>query len=172
MKDENSKAILARLALAAGVTTHGALSGVLGVSSQAVYDAKKKDKIPDSWIRVVAEQTGASADWLFFGRGQMLPDNPVQAAAIKCDPPATLPEATRCTRCEKLDSKIDELETERRAICTENRQWATKMEQLLRENGALRERCATLEERQKNLDPAGYFSKQTLASSSKVQLGE
>ncbi len=71
MKDSTPQAVLARLLQAAEVPTEAALSGPLGVSSQAIYDARRRGKIPDSWIRIVAEKFAVSADWLFFGRGPM-----------------------------------------------------------------------------------------------------
>lgn len=71
MKDTTPQAILARLLQAAGVPTEAALSGPLGVSSQAIYDARRRGKIPDAWIRIIAENYSVSADWLFFGRGSM-----------------------------------------------------------------------------------------------------
>lgn len=73
MKDTDPQAVLARLLRAAGVSSEGALSGPLGVSTQAVYDARRRGKIPDAWIRTVAEKCEVSADWLFFGRGPMRP---------------------------------------------------------------------------------------------------
>ena len=71
MKDTTPQAILARLLQAVGVPTEAALSGPLGVSSQAIYDARRRGKIPDAWIRIIAENYSVSADWLFFGRGPM-----------------------------------------------------------------------------------------------------
>ena len=43
------------------------LADFLGVVPQSVYDARKKGRVPDAWIRTIAERTGTSADWLFFG---------------------------------------------------------------------------------------------------------
>lgn len=74
MKDTTTHAILARLLQATGVPTEAALSGPLGVSSQAIYDARRRGKIPDAWIRIIAENYAVSADWLFFGRGPMRVD--------------------------------------------------------------------------------------------------
>lgn len=69
MQGTTVQALLARLVEATGVPSEAALSGPLGVSSQAIYDARRRGKIPDSWVRIVAEQFDVSADWLFFGRG-------------------------------------------------------------------------------------------------------
>jgi hypothetical protein len=66
-----TKEMLERLTLATGVSSESALAGPLGVSTQAIYDAKKRDKVPNSWVRLVAEKYGISADWLFFCRGPM-----------------------------------------------------------------------------------------------------
>ena len=71
MADSTIQAILGRLIQATGVANESSLSGPLGVSSQAIYDARRRGRIPDAWIRIVAEKFNVSADWLFFGRGQM-----------------------------------------------------------------------------------------------------
>lgn len=86
MKDTTVQGLLARLVEAAGVASEAALSGPLGVSSQAIYDARRRGKIPDSWVRVVAEQFDVSADWLFFGRGGKSPTEPLSGqSATSCD---------------------------------------------------------------------------------------
>jgi hypothetical protein len=78
MTDEpaKTKIILDRLVKATGVPKDSALAGPLGVTSQAIYDAKKRNKIPDAWIRNIAEKYDISADWLLFGRGPMRPGEP------------------------------------------------------------------------------------------------
>ena len=88
MKDTTPQEILVRLMAATGVASEAALSAPLGVSSQAVYDARKRGKIPDSWIRIIAEQFNVSADWLFFGRGEKSADGTANTASrskMACD---------------------------------------------------------------------------------------
>lgn len=66
---ETSTALVERLVKATPGGSVASLADLLGVSTQAIYNAKNKGKIPKSWIIDVAEKTGASADWLLFGRG-------------------------------------------------------------------------------------------------------
>lgn len=65
----NTKSLLERLYVAANARTDKELSEMVEKSPQAIYEAKKKNRIPDSWVRIVAEKTGVSADWIFFERG-------------------------------------------------------------------------------------------------------
>lgn len=53
MKDITSQDILARLVLATSSSSEAALAGPLQVSTQAIYDARRRGKIPDAWIRIV-----------------------------------------------------------------------------------------------------------------------
>lgn len=66
-EDATSAALVDRLVSATSGKNVLALAELLGVSSQAIYNAKNKGKIPKSWIIDVAEGTGASADWLLHG---------------------------------------------------------------------------------------------------------
>lgn len=60
---------LSRLYEATGANTDKEFAEKIGISAQAVYEAKRRNKIPDAWIKIAAEKTGISADWLFFARG-------------------------------------------------------------------------------------------------------
>jgi phage repressor protein C with HTH and peptisase S24 domain len=43
----------------------------IGITPQSVNGARKRGKVPPDWVQSVAEKTGISSDWLFFGRGPM-----------------------------------------------------------------------------------------------------
>ena len=45
------------------------LAALLGVSPQAVSQARRKRKIPEGWVVKVSQQCGLSMDWLMFGKG-------------------------------------------------------------------------------------------------------
>lgn len=47
--------------------SEGQLAEWLGVSRQAVFNAKKRGRIPDDWAIRVADETGMSLDELYFG---------------------------------------------------------------------------------------------------------
>ena len=61
---------LERLLQGAGLRRDSQLAEILGVSPQAVSQARRKGKIPDGWVLKVAAQFGLSTDWIFFGRGE------------------------------------------------------------------------------------------------------
>lgn len=69
------------------------LAGMLGVSHQAIYNAKNKLKIPKSWLVDVAEATGASVDWLLTGAGAPYARNmtgePARAGTLRAGQPLT-----------------------------------------------------------------------------------
>ena len=60
---------LDRLLQGAGLRRDSQLAELLGVSPQAVSQARRKGRIPDGWVLKIAEQFGLSTDWLFFGKG-------------------------------------------------------------------------------------------------------
>ncbi|HEU6435829.1 MAG TPA: S24 family peptidase [Nitratidesulfovibrio sp.] len=62
---------LERLKKASGVESDTAFAQFLGISQGSISGAKKKGQLPHSWFFQVAEKTGASTDWLFFGRGEI-----------------------------------------------------------------------------------------------------
>ena len=59
---------LDRLLQGAGLRRDSQLAELLGVSPQAVSQARRKGRIPDGWVLKVAEKFGLSTDWIFFGR--------------------------------------------------------------------------------------------------------
>jgi len=75
MSEQAKKAehILARLKQAAQCSSDAALAVFLGITHQALSRARSGGKVPSAWIPLVAEKTGASTDWLFFGREPMHP---------------------------------------------------------------------------------------------------
>jgi phage repressor protein C with HTH and peptisase S24 domain len=66
--------ILARLKQAAQCPSDAALAAFLGITHQALSRARGGGKVPSAWIPLIAKKTGASADWLFFGRGPAHPE--------------------------------------------------------------------------------------------------
>ncbi|MDD6088225.1 MAG: S24 family peptidase [Desulfovibrionaceae bacterium] len=67
VKKETS-AILDDLIAALGFRRDMQLAAWLGISTQAVSQARRKGKVPESWIVKAAEKTGLSMDELYFGR--------------------------------------------------------------------------------------------------------
>ena len=71
MKDQSEQGVLDRLLLASNSSSEAALAARLGITSQAVYNAKNKGQIPTNWVFDIAKTFGVSTDWLFWGTGPM-----------------------------------------------------------------------------------------------------
>lgn len=72
MEDTTSaKRILERLRQGTGAKSDSELGRMVGVSQQAIYNARNGNKLPDAWVRRAAQQFNLSADWLYFGDGHM-----------------------------------------------------------------------------------------------------
>lgn len=71
MEDATSRDVLYRLIEATKFPNEASLAVFLGISPQAIYQARKKGLVPHSWAIKVAENYGVSLDWLILGRGSM-----------------------------------------------------------------------------------------------------
>ena len=60
---------LDRLLQGAGLRNDRQLAEILGVTPQAVSQARRKGRIPDGWVLKIASLYGLSTDWIFFGKG-------------------------------------------------------------------------------------------------------
>ena len=72
MKDASFTDVIERLMDATKTRNESALAAAIGITHQAVYNAKKKGNIPTSWVYEVAKKFSVSADWLFFGNQQSI----------------------------------------------------------------------------------------------------
>ena len=138
MQDTTASAILLRLKNALAAKSDSELGRLLGVSQQAVSNAKNNYKLPDSWVRIAAERHNLCMDWIVFGRGPMCPgdDSGGEAAAAAGKGPSS----SQCPHCATLEAELRAERDERRELSLENRR-------LWKENAELRERCARFEER-------------------------
>lgn len=148
MQDTTAETILLRLKNSLAAKSDSELGRMLGVSQQAVSNAKSNNKLPDSWVRIAAERYNLCTDWLFFGRGPMRPSDTSMGhpEAVK-QPEIVISEP--CARCVKLEVKLEKVEEQRDSLMDENRK-------LWKENGELREKCARLEERQGQSEAAPF----------------
>ena len=76
---------LDRLLQGAGLRRDSQLAELLGVSPQAVSQARRKGRIPDGWVIKVAAQFGLSTDWIFFGKTPNGDVSAVDASAMSKD---------------------------------------------------------------------------------------
>lgn len=68
MEHATSNSTIDRLKIAANVTSDQELAQKLGLSKQAIADAKSRNTVPPSWIPKAAKLFNVSTDWLFFGK--------------------------------------------------------------------------------------------------------
>lgn len=73
---------LDRILQGTGLRRDSQLAELLGVSPQAISQARRKGRIPDGWVLKVATQFGLSTDWIFFGRS---PESPLAASVSNID---------------------------------------------------------------------------------------
>lgn len=67
--DDSSNIIFDRIMLAVGLRRDSQLAELLGVSPQAVSQARHKERIPDGWILKLSARFQLSTDWLCYGLG-------------------------------------------------------------------------------------------------------
>ena len=152
---------LNRIMQALNVTNDSELARKLGIKPPSVASARKRLQIPTGWIENVSVLTNVSTDWLFFGRGPMHPGE-VQPTSHPQPVQTQLSEtanAMPCTRCERLEAKMDRLENKLEKVEDQRDELADENRKLLKENGTLRERLARLEEREDNKDNGGLSAK-------------
>lgn len=69
IEDSTARAVLDRMKARLGAQKDKELADELSVSQQAVYNARNINKVPDSWIKTIAQKSRTSMDWLCFGKG-------------------------------------------------------------------------------------------------------
>lgn len=102
MNNSTPEKILERLMLATNARSEAALAAAIGISHQAVYNARNKGSVPPAWVFEVAKRFAVSADWLFFGTGEMQPEvcSPVQPAAVTLSQATSTMAVINCHDCE------------------------------------------------------------------------
>jgi hypothetical protein len=114
--------LLSRLMKATQMPNEAALSSFLGISAQAIYQAKKKRIIPYSWAVKVAEAYNVSLDWLILNRGSMTAGDDEANAINKKHFDYIRRRNTELTDENKeLWEKIRELESEKKLLDKQNR---------------------------------------------------
>lgn len=149
MKDTTWETTLQRLMEATNSPNDAALATRLGISAQAVYNARKKQQIPPAWVFEAAKTFSVSADWLFFGkeRGQRGDEDTTPHLASG-------PSERANTIGRELEAEREErraLSAELREVSAENRQLHRDKAELLKEVGDLRAKVARLEAGQNRL---------------------
>lgn len=123
------KSLLERLYIAANARTDKELAEMINKSPQAIYEAKRKERIPDSWVRIVSEKTGISADWIYFERGPLRTDEGESKAS---DTDELLEKKTLIKAIEEIEDASDIV---KKSINSENRAEITlKVYDILKKN--------------------------------------
>lgn len=95
-----------RLVKAMKAKSLAGLADLLGISHQAVYNARNKGKVPSAWFERVAEETGVSYDWLLYGQASSIASRPAGQGKIR----DTLKLWAQYLKENKLFQQIDEFE--------------------------------------------------------------
>lgn len=150
-----------RLKIIRGTMTQNEFADSIGVHKNSLGRYERGDSEPDLRVAItICTKFGISPEWLMFGTGPMCPSDAASNPQQTIEQPSVPTKAAGpCPRCERMEVKLEKVELQRDELAQENRQ-------LWKENGELRERCATLEERQKQCCPAEYHPKKANIPSS------
>lgn len=69
MKNGTVEGLVKRMMEATGSTREKNLAQLIGVSPQAMSNAKRKKNIPPAWVMCIATGYNVSLDWLYFAKG-------------------------------------------------------------------------------------------------------
>lgn len=148
MKGASLDTVLRRLMEGTKSKSLSALGPALGVTSQAIYDAKKRGKIPERWIAIAVTKYGMDAESLRAENDSVFePSVAAEQTDKKQDYLLKI--------LENLSTELAIEREERRATSEENRQLHRDKAELLREIGDLRAKVARLEECKNRLAVAG-----------------
>lgn len=87
---------LKRIYQATQASSESALARILNIKPPSIAAARKRQQIPTGWVEFLAARFGVSADWLFFGKGEMHPVLSPHAAAL---PGGTTPGSETFSSC-------------------------------------------------------------------------
>ena len=142
MKDAATDEIFERMLKTIGSVADNALAKALGLSSQAVSEARRKRKIPPAWAITLAEKYQVSLDWLLFGRDPARTGESAGEGA----PAAAFTSAT-CGQCRELLQQNREL-LQQLGVANERAYQAGEREKmLLKENAAFQAEAKDLKTR-------------------------
>ena len=148
MKGASLDTVLRRLMEGTKSKSLSALGPALGVTSQAIFDAKKRGKIPERWIAIAVTKYGMDAESLRAENDSVFePSVAAEQTDKKQDYLLKI--------LENLSAELAIEREERRATSEENRQLHRDKAELLREIGDLRAKVARLEECKNRLAVAG-----------------
>lgn len=139
------KDLASRLKIVRGKRSAKEFAALMGCSMQTIYRYEWGDRVPDErFLQELAEKTGTSLDWLKGDSSDHI--IPVENSPRKKASPSVKQYCLELeARLEKTELRVESLEDERRELAAENRRLYQEKEDVLRENGLLREKIARLE---------------------------
>lgn len=139
------KDLASRLKIVRGKRSAKEFAALMGCSMQTIYRYEWGDRVPDErFLQELAEKTGTSLDWLKGDSSDHI--IPVENTPRKKASPSVKQYCLELeARLEKTELRVESLEDERRELAAENRRLYQEKEDVLRENGLLREKIARLE---------------------------
>lgn len=139
------KNLASRLKIVRGKRSAKEFAALMGCSMQTIYRYEWGDRVPDErFLQELAERTGTSLDWLKGDASDhIIPEE--NTSPPKASPSAKQYRMELEARLEKTELRLESLESERRELAAENRRLYQEKEDVLRENGLLREKIARLE---------------------------
>ncbi len=134
---------------------------MLGVSTQAIYNARKKCSIPKSWFVEVGEKAAVSVDWLLTGEGTRT--RPIDSALGTDPDTGEWDQKTRVFigKMDVMAGAIADLVLTNKELKAENRQLVDDNRRLLQENGDLRVELAELKARAAPDTDAAHTARKT-----------
>ncbi len=150
-----------RLKIIRGDLTQAEFAAKLGIHKNTLGRYERGESEPDFSVCVnICSIFGVSPNWLLLGAGPVR-ESDVREQAFQPEMPAAIPRMQdMCPRCARLETKLESLDKDFREVIAENRQLHREKEEILRENGVLREKIARLEERKSRLAVASDQSAQ------------
>lgn len=158
------KKISERLIFLRGSVARRPFAKQIGVTESTLRNYEQEKSSPTAeTIETICKKLRIAPEWLILGTGPMhiKEAQPTSTPQPEQAQPSETTSTIQCTRCEKLEAKLERVEGQRDELVEENRR-------LLKENGLLREENATLRERQRKKQASLFDELQHIPSSDDV----
>ena len=117
-----------RIRLITGKRTQTELADLLGVKQSSVSDAKRRGKIPSSWLVVLMRYKGANPEWVLTGRGPTFVSLPPATPRYETGDEAAERKADE-EALKRLPSRMLADELVRRIAISQDKTYCSKMDE-------------------------------------------
>ena len=144
-----------RIKLARGKQSQGTFAQAIQISKGALGFYERDINLPNSEVVLkICSVSGVNIEWLLTGLGPMRTGEiHAEQREAAVDAPATSVQS--CSRCARLEEKLDRVERQRDELMDENRRLYVRKDSLMEEIAALRERVTRLEARIGRMELSG-----------------